>query len=331
MRGNETNVCVNILDEDKIGSDFSSITMFCASVLSMVASLLTIFWIRRNQISAQQGDTIAVKSVIFPVFVKILWITAFVYFFYSMTVLFVRFPIYESNSVTSAVIYALNSAMQHGVTEGIAFLLLQKGCGNYAAKSALKYTVVWMITTFSIFFFVFRGGFDVGDVAYIVSVFWDGCLSFFYIVLWLCPRRRLFRRPAAILYARFWAVFRLISIAVSCLEFNPRSTDYADCGYLFLWLIAFPCLQPYISYRTLLRDSRWWQGLEIKQGRRNANDEEILTPLLGTDFTLECAQSLADTLDQIRRHHQVKMLNFACIKVDVNQPLGSGSFSKVYK
>jgi hypothetical protein len=303
MGQDSDNICIHILDADQL--QFGSLCMLLASIISFLVSFLTIYWIRRNQISAQQGNASAVKSVIFPVFVKILWFTAFVYIFYSLTLLLVKFPIYESNSVASAVIYALNSALQHGVTEGIAILLLQKGCGSHAAKTALKYTMVWMFVTFSTFFFVFKGGFDVSDIAYVVSVFWDGCLSLFYIVLWLCPRKRLFRRPAAILYARFWAVFRMISIAVSCLEFNSASTDYADCGYLFLWLVAFPCMQPMISYITLLRDSRWWQGLEIWQGRRYAQDEEILTPLLGSDFTLECAQSLADTLDQIRSHHQV--------------------------
>lgn len=43
------------------------------------------------------------------------------------------------------------------------------------------------------------------------------------------------------------------------------------------------------------------------------------------------AQSLAHTMDVIRWQKQVKMVNFANIKVDMKNHLGAGSSSKVFK
>ena len=76
---------------------------------------------------------------------------------------------------------------------------------------------------------------------------------------------------------------------------------------------------------------RWWQGLDIDQGRRRASNEDIRSPLIGIDFSLQSAQSLADIMDRMRTQGSVKMLNFACIKLNNAAPLGAGSFSKVFK
>ena len=65
--------------------------------------------------------------------------------------------------------------------------------------------------------------------------------------------------------------------------------------------------------------------------RRRPATGSIRSPLLGTEIHLQSAQSLAVTLDQIPVTGQVKMLNFASLKLDMKKLLGSGSFSKVYR
>ena len=236
------------------------ILRFFASIVSIVVSIVCIFWIKRNQISAQNAvnESWAVKSVIFPVFVQILWFTAASYIYYSFLIIFITFPVQMENSIKSSVAYAVMSALQHGVTEGIAILLMQKGCGKYAALTAFKYTFMWTICTFFTLFVVFWKG---NSWTNILSVGWDFLILAFYLTLWLAPQKHLFRRPAAILYAKFWAIFRLSSICLNLFLFFPASiAAYATCGSLVVWFILFPCLQPIVCYWTLLQDSRWWQG-----------------------------------------------------------------------
>ena len=107
-------------------------------------------------------------------------------------------------------------------------------------------------------------------------------------------------------------------------------------------------------YKTLLLDSWWWQGVDIiatgttntstnnnnntTTGTNNRattaveNSEfDIRYPLIGSEYSLQSAQALANTVDNMRVKGNVTMLNFACIKLDSNKTLGAGSFSKVYK
>lgn len=82
----------------------------------------------------------------------------------------------------------------------------------------------------------------------------------------------------------------------------------------------------------------WWQGLNIDVGinmrsklEPDEDDETIKSPLVGLNVSYHSAQTLADTLDTMRKHHTVRLLNFAYINLDANAMLGQGSFSKVYK
>jgi hypothetical protein len=49
---------------------------------------------------------------------------------------------------------------------------------------------------------------DIHIVSFAVEMVWDVMLFLFYLLLWMMPQRHLFRRPAAILYAQFWCLFR---------------------------------------------------------------------------------------------------------------------------
>ncbi len=41
---------------------------------------------------------------------------------------------------------------------------------------------------------------------------------------------------------------------------------FGQCGSAILRFLIFAAFQPLVTYRTLLRDSRWWQGLKINMG-----------------------------------------------------------------
>lgn len=304
--------------------------MIITAAINVIMSLVTIGFIKYQEKISQSihGNDFTAKSVIFPVFVHILWISAFCNFY--SAILYMTLPLNPpliSNSIVTSFSYAVMWSMVHGVIEGIAFLLLQKGCGKYAAIKAIKLTFIWVIITFVTFFFIFHlNGVFSGAI---LELIWDFLLLSFFFVLWLAPQKLLFRRPAAIAYSKFWFIFRLFAFSINILLLNSYTTPIGTCLYIFLSLLLFSIFQPLICYYTLLQDSYWWQGLDISQGGRRISNENIRSPLVGSDFSLMSAQNLATTMDNIT-NNRVQLLNFACIKLDLNRGLGSGSFSKVF-
>eukprot|EP01038_Epipyxis_sp_PR26KG_P004338 gene4338-6140_t len=306
-----------------------SVYMLILGFLNAIMSLLTIAWIKSQEFEAQEGKDEAVKSVIFPVFVNVLWLSVVCNIYAAFVTTIVPLDPVNENTYLASVSYALMWSGQHIVLEGIAFLLLQKGCGKHAAKTVSYMLIPWAIITFIIQFFIFfKGGF----VADWLGLTWDLIVFFFYILLWMAPQKKFFRRPAALFYAKFWTCYKLIEIIATILFFFKETLNIGACLYLFADLAIFALVQPLVCYWTLLQDSRWWQGIEINRGSiGNASIEDLRSPLMGADFSVRSAQSLAHTMDLMRIQGRVRMLNFACIKLDKHNYLGSGSFSKVYK
>lgn len=305
------------------------IIMFVLGLVYVSMSLVTIIFIKSQEIKASINDnyTEGTLSNIFPVFVYVLWLSALASIMSGIIVCLVPFDPILPNTLSSSLCYALVAALQHSVIEGIAFLLMQKGCGQYAARVAALWTLIWSIIVFLSTFVIYKVQGTVGDT---VEIILDVGIFIFYMSLWLAPQAMLFRRPALFMYARFWAYFRLAAIIIKILFFFNQTESVAACGYVFATLLLFAIFQPLTSYWTLLQDSDWWQGIDIYQGRRESY-ENIRSPLLGTDFSLFSAQSLANTMDNIRAEKSVKMINFANVKVDHSKHLGAGSFSKVFK
>jgi hypothetical protein len=127
------------------------------SITYMCASIITINWIKRQESNARQNNEgSAVKSVIFPVFVYLMWANAFVNVYVGIIALLVGFSPYElqaeiNNGDYSFVwAFSIMWGLQHAIVEGVAFLLMQKGLGWHAAKVTLLRMFGWfLITTFS--------------------------------------------------------------------------------------------------------------------------------------------------------------------------------------
>jgi serine/threonine protein kinase len=320
--------------------DDIGIFMVVCGLLYIAMSLLTIMWIKRKEAEAQAeyGREDAVKSVIFPVFVYVLWANVFYTVYQGILIASVPVATDEKNSSFASILFASSYAIGHMIIEGVAFLLMQKGCGQHAARAAAKWSAMWGIATFILMFFIFHNG---GDIAVLLEIVWDMLMFLFYIFLWLAPQKRLFRRPAAILYARFWTIYRTATVIINCTLLFKSTENTGACGYIFVSFFFLSIMQPLVCYWTLLQDSRWWQGLALEGAGGGENgvggqyedgrDGDIRAPLIGSDFSLHSAQSLAITMDQMRVQGGVRMLNFACIKLDKSSMLGAGSFSKVYR
>ena len=57
----------------------------------------------------------------------------------------------------------------------------------------------------------------------------------------------------------------------------------------------------YCHFSQCIWVSRWWQGLNISQGKRTVSAEAIRSPLEGVDLNAKSAQALAYNVDAIGR------------------------------
>ena len=183
------------------------------------------------------------------------------------------------------------------VTEGVALLLMQKGLGIYAAQTSFKQASIWAVITLGFMVLSFHK--EDPERSFIASITWQSLLVIFYGGLWLIPQKRLFRRPAVIFYARSWCLFRLLCMSATLLYYFKETNPAGSCVYVLGNLFPFAILEPLLLYYTLLQDSKWWQGQDIFQGRRDKDAEEIRSPLQGIDINLKSAQSLAASMDRI--------------------------------
>ena len=68
-------------------------------------------------------------------------------------------------------------------------------------------------------------------------------------------------------YARFWAMFRFLSIIglilVSLNDAGLVDDDASDCFYMVGIILSYVIFKPYVVYYSLLSDSIWWQGVYV--------------------------------------------------------------------
>ena len=195
------------------------------------------------------------------------------------TVTSLQVTVEDSNTVNASLYLAAVYGFQHIVLEGVAFLLMQYGCGIQSRRNAAKWSCCWGAITFVCQYIVYRHGItSIGVQA--VDGIWSMIQIVFYLCLWLLPMKYLFRRAAVLNYARFWAIYRSVDfiagIMVSYSEAHSTSTifkDFSGCLYVFGSIFIFSLCKPYIIYITLLRDSQWWQGgNDVLMNNNNASD-----------------------------------------------------------
>lgn len=161
--------------------------------LAMLA--VTIAWVKTSERAAARELTPrAVESVIFPVYAQILWLNVICNAYIGVLLLFVPVSITGDSRDISRYLYPLSYSLQHFIIEGVAFMLMQKGCGVGAAKRAFGYSFVWGLVTY----FLMQMWYSTDHVTSIVfHVLWSVCMLVFFGCLWFLPQEMLYRRPAA--------------------------------------------------------------------------------------------------------------------------------------
>ena len=157
--------------------------------------LVTIAWVKINErAAAKELSPHAVHSVMFPVYTQILWLNVICNAYIGVLLLFVPVSITGNSTDISLYLYPLSYSMQHFIIEGVAFMLMQKGCGVGSAKKAFRYSFLWGILTYVLM----QMWFSTDHATSIVfHVLWSVCMLLFFGCLWLLPQELLYRRPAA--------------------------------------------------------------------------------------------------------------------------------------
>jgi small-conductance mechanosensitive channel len=254
--------CENPLDAFHLGVVFFrnsdvGVVKLIVGLLYICMACVTVFWIHLQAYYARQGDNEAVKSVIFPIFTAIMWASAFTSVSVALVILFVPVDLTKHSNSHARFLYPIVFSMQHMVLEGVVFLLMQKGCGKYAALKAGRMILYWGIITLIANIIGYSP--NLGHLSLAAQLCWDSSLLVFFFLVWVLPQNNLFRRPAAIPYARFWFFFRVLEITLYCMS---QSVDHqarliGQCGYVFGPLFIFTIFQPIVMYKTLLEDSRY--------------------------------------------------------------------------
>lgn len=115
----------------------------------------------------------------------------------------------DRNQWGPTIAYSFAFAVQHFLTEGIALVMMQQGCGYQAAQRSALTASVWAVLTFCTQIARFRSA----DLEYVISInLWSISLVAFYSLLAFAPIRLIYRRSSVYRYASFWAFFRIISM-----------------------------------------------------------------------------------------------------------------------
>lgn len=323
----------------------------------IITMTIVLFWSNLQIKNARSGIN---EPIMFQLYVKLLYLVGIIDLFTFILILIVETHV---NNYNKMLLYCFTIALQHTITEGIAFIFMQKGCGTYSKRNIQKFALIWFIIAFISSYLIFM---DIAFVRYIGWSIWF-LIVIFYGLLWLLPPNILFRRPAAIFYGKFWFWYRGLMLLFYCfiLLRPPGTKSWGYCGVLVLGLVGHALCHPLVIYKSLAEDSRlisiyyllfiyliidnlftfyirWWQGIlthatstinHSQHGEGNNNSvTDVRSPLLGVDFSIHVASALAEALDYMGGRNAVNILNFAQIKiVSQTKLLGRGSFSKVYR
>lgn len=275
--GNTNSYCANVITENPVtffGRKIGAV-MFIIGICYLVTALLVIYFIKAQERRALAGSDSAVKSVIFPVFVYVLWANVVFNAYVGIIALTLTFSPDQYNNPASVWAFSLMWALQHALVEGVAFLLMRKGLGWNAARKVLRRSLLWggftLVTKLGLYY-----TFDSHSlISLLINLTWQFILLFFYLALWLTPPRRLFRRTAAYFYSKMWAIFRVASIIGTLLSYYPDTSAFGNCFNIYGLILLFALFEPILVYYTLLQDSRWWQGMNIEPKLVNSEVEAI--------------------------------------------------------
>jgi hypothetical protein len=318
--------CSGLVPHSFLPGSHSDSLATIGATLYFLMGFLTLVFIQYGKYAVKRaGEEGKVRSILFPAFEYCLYLQAVVSVYTGVVIILVPIDPGEANSETQSLIFASVWALQHGVVEGLAILLNQNGCGRHALLKCVFMSLVWCGLCFILYVLFFEGGsaYAVGQLSI------DFLLLVYYGLLTFIPQQMVHRRPALMIYAKSWLLFRVFGTALHIGLLTRTSNRLCSCAYFFFRIILFCFFQPILSYEVLLLDTEWWQGLSPRPPSLRLAPS--LAPNEDVEFSISSAQTLAEVMDQLNDLDGSLFLNHALVSSRSHALLGDGSFSQVVK
>lgn len=156
------------------------------------------------------GNDGSTSYAIFPIYVPILLLSALADALFGLVSIFIDFDTNRNHSsnLTDSIAIGVCFFAQHFIIEGLAWSLLQYGCGFAARRKSAFMGLVFGLITFACQFLSHYMATNI--VGRTFSLLWVSGLTLFFLMVWLLPEKYLYRRPAVYFYAKFWSIFRIL-------------------------------------------------------------------------------------------------------------------------
>lgn len=304
--------------------------------------LLGIIFYAKRQISnakrnAEEGQLTNENDtpLIFPSYVTLLWVCAACELVEGLLSVLKPYNMGGPNTLSTSLVNGVSYMLYGVVIEGLTILLMSRGTGVTTMRLVLCGTLLWALASFA--FQTVHVYYASTEVGLVVELVWQGVMCIFYTLLVVLPRNCCFRRPALLRYAAFYALMHFLHL---CATIIVRYNNVGFCLYEVSWGI-FLIFHPWVLYRTLTADSKFWQGLRPLRSRRDSDDAyaSITAPLSGVCLAPDTAREVAISIDTLYRM-SVPLLNFALLRIDKSKEmriggmpvvLGAGSNSRVFQ
>lgn len=237
-------------DSRRIG--WAPLPYFVMGVFEFVGLVTLYAILKRSRHLASRGDKGASKLLVLPIYHLVVY-----YILVVGTVVCVinTIGIYPGSIYVVGIKWFLNRTS----SEALALFLLHNGVGNKAITNSIFGGFSWGAISTVVPFVLFAA---FGEAAFVISLLcFASALFLFYVACWLLPPKYFHRRPAMSHYARFYVVAIGIFIAVLIILVSD-SFDSRSCG--LEGILAFlDLVQPFIVFRALMEDSKFWQGVHL--------------------------------------------------------------------
>jgi len=223
--------------------------------LMYLASFGTVmYWIHHQTKLAKHGSKRAARLVIFPCYLRIMYMAALSDFMLALLLLNVELELNKNNNFEKSITYGIMIGFQHTIWEMVPLLFMMYGCGDVAFKRAFKYSLLWGILTAVMLTFGYHRSAE--TIGAFLQILWAILQFVFYGVVWLAPQKWLYRRWGILPFARFWFLLRIGMMICASLQFASDDTrPVGNCAYVFGPLFVLTIFKQPLLYVTLLRDS----------------------------------------------------------------------------
>jgi hypothetical protein len=368
---NSTGVCFDVWAYHADALPFCSVASLVLAALQLSTVAVVIVWLRRQAALAQMGDEVAGQRLIMPIYNTVLYGIAMAQVLHTvLDLLYGQGRLERAQSAPNggaardgaeytvfAALYGLVWGVSHFISEGVAVFLMQHGAGFGTIGVAVRRGAVAALLTAGAYTVKFLLPSD-SYVGFGLMVLWEVVLVAFYGALLLAPETWVHRRPAAMPYALFWLLLRLVHLPSTGLVFWSY-----DAGYCVEMAeqALFSALFPFVAYRVLLLDSLYWQGVLVDDpagagargahgsgggigrlwkhsaqlsqrlsGKVSTNSNALLRPLVGNSIPASSATHLAHGVSQLS-DSKVPILNFQFLSMlEGESAIGVGGTARVY-